>query len=172
MESFRSHGRETDIPDPDWASRRFFFHKEDRCLNSTLSQGTPEQFGPLSGNCPKNAAWRTSTTYHTSGGRRRWWSGHEWACWRTGEGAGGPAVEIQVRYPGAEPQLDIPEDLIGDSTKISLAHEDMEFGSGSWSGTGERSGRPVHESIKYNKRRKLDQSWISGGDLPSGSGPP
>lgn len=81
-------------------------------------------------------------------------------------------MEIQVRYPGAELQLDIPADLRGDSTKISLAHEDTEFGSG----TGERSGQPVHESKKYNKRRKLDQSWLigwrSGGDLPSGSGPP
>lgn len=90
--------------------------------------------------------------------------------------AGGPAVEIQVRYPGAELQLDIPADLTEDSTKIGLAHEDMEFGSGPRSGTGERSGQPVHESKKCNMRRKLDQSWIIGwrceGDLLSGSGQP
>lgn len=75
-------------------------------------------------------------------------------------GARGPAVENQVRYPGAELQLDIPRyaDLTEDSTKIGLAHEDMEFGSGSGSGTGERSGQPVHESKKCNMRRKLDQS--------------
>lgn len=91
-------------------------------------------------------------------------------------GAGGPAVEIQVRYPGAELQLDIPADLTEDSAKIGLAHEDMEFGSGSQSGTGERSGQPIHEGKKCNMRRQLDHSWMigwrCGGDLLSGSEPP
>lgn len=49
-------------------------------------------------------------------------------------------MEVQVRYPGAELQLDIPADLTEDSAKMGLAHEDLEFGSGSRSRTGERSG--------------------------------
>lgn len=85
-------------------------------------------------------------------------------------------MEVQLRYPGAELQLDIPADLTEDSAKMGLAHEDMEFGSGSRSRTGERSEQPVHESKKCNMRSKLDQSWIigwrSGGGLLSGSGQP
>lgn len=60
-------------------------------------------------------------------------------------GARGPAVEIQVRRPGGEPNLDIPADLTEDGTKIHLAHVDTDFGSGIRSGT--RSGQPFESKV-------------------------
>lgn len=53
----------------------------------------------------------------------------------------GPAVEIQVRCPGGEPNLDIPADLTEVGTKIHLAHVDTDFGSGT------RSGQPFEITV-------------------------
>lgn len=46
-----------------------------------------------------------------------------------------------------KPNLDIPADLTEDGTKIHLAHVDTDFGSGTRSGTGTRSGKPFESKV-------------------------